>query len=197
MNIKHAPLPHRLLGKPISVHRPQQQLAQSVNLDEAATDVMTDLSQVSAITISPWASIDDANHYMISNQIRLLLVTNRDNHIQGLITSTDILGEKPIQYLKEVGGQHEDILVRDIMTPYEKLEVLQMVDVINASVSDIVETLKQVGRQHTLVVDMDHNQKQMVRGIFSSSQLGRQLGISLDSPPMAHTFAELEIALVS
>ena len=196
MNGNHTPLPHSLLGKPISVHRPQQQLPHSVNLDEAAINVMTDLSQVSAITISPWASIDDANHYMISNQIRLLLVTDRDNHIQGLITSTDILGEKPIQYLKEVGGQHEDILVSDIMTPYKKLEVLQMVDVVNASVSDIVETLKRVGRQHTLVVDMDHNKNQMVRGIFSSSQLGKQLGIALNSPLVAHTFAELELALV-
>lgn len=197
MNESNPPLPHSLLDEPIEIHRPQQQLPHRVSLDETALNVMTDLSRVSAITISPWESIDDANQFMISHQVRLLLVTDRDNNILGLITSTDILGEKPIQYLNEVSGQHEDILVRDIMTPYNELEVLQMVDVVNARVGDIVETLKRVGRQHTLVVDIDHDKKQMVRGIFSSSQLGKQLGIPIDSPLIAHTFAELELALVS
>lgn len=180
-----------------SYRRPPQRLPERVNSESAATDVMTDLTKVAAMTISPCATLDDANNRMIASGVRLLFVTDQYNAIIGLITATDIFGERPMKYLQAVGGKREDIFVRDIMTPQDRLEVLYMVDIVNARVGDVVETLKRMGRQHALVVDLDEDRRQIVRGIFSTKQLSKQLGIPFHPTEMAKTFAELEAALAS
>lgn len=187
-------LQFKSLQKRMDYHRPVQVLEEKVNQDSPAYKVMTDLSHVAAITVSPRDSVKQANTRMISNKVRMLLVTDEEQKIQGLVTATDIMGEKPMNYLAQVGGNHDDVMVADIMTPYDQLEVLCWVDVEKASVGDIIETLKAVGRQHALVVDGDFN-SQIIRGIFSCSQIERQTGEAVDINSRATTFAELEYAL--
>ncbi|MBD3669673.1 MAG: CBS domain-containing protein [Gammaproteobacteria bacterium] len=193
----YKPLDLTRLNRRVSYSRPTQVYDSHVSLDSAAYLVMTDLSKVSAVTIGPMASIDDANDRMIANAVRMLLVTNEQELTLGLITATDILGEKPLNYLREVGGNHGDILVQDIMTPYDQLEAMELSDVLNASVGDIVATLKQVGRQHALVVDSKEGMATpRIRGIFSTSQIGMLVGEQVDLSSKAGNFAELELALV-
>ena len=82
------------------------------------------------------------------------------------------------------------------MTPGSAIEVLQMNDVLRAKVGQILETLKQSGRQHALVVDQDTvTGRQMVRGVFSASQIARQLGIPMQTTEVARTFAEIEAVI--
>lgn len=195
MSHNYNPLSYKTLDAGATYHRPPQCLPERVTADSPATDVMTDFTKVAAMTIGPCASLEDANQRMIASGIRLLFVTGRDNEIMGLITATDILGEKPMKYLQEVGGKREDILVRDIMTPQEKLDVLAMSDVERATVGDIVMTLQRVGRQHALVVENTMAGRQIVRGMFSTTQIGKQLGITIETTEVAQTFAELEAAL--
>jgi len=188
-------LPYTNLSSGSTYRRPPQRLPERVRAESPAIDVLTDFNKVAALTIGPCATIDQANQRMISSGVRLLLVTDQYNAIMGIITATDISGEKPLKYLKEVGGKREDIFVRDIMTAQEKLEVLYMVDVENAKVGDIVETMKRVGRQHALVIDLDEKKQQVVRGLFSTKQISKQLGITIEPTEVARTFAELEAAL--
>jgi Mg2+/Co2+ transporter CorB len=81
-----------------------------------------------------------------------------------------------MRYLQNMGGTHADIMVRDLMTPQSELEVMNIDDVKNASVGQIVATLKKAGRQHGLVVAENADGMQTVCGIFSSTQIARQLG---------------------
>ncbi|MDK9692294.1 hypothetical protein [Azospira sp.] len=84
----------------------------------------------------------------------------------------------------------------DIMTPRDEIEVLHIGDVLRADVGNVVETLKYSGRQHALVVDFDPlGGRQMVRGVFSASQVARQLGIPLHTTEVARTFAEIEAVI--
>lgn len=191
----YTPLPYQILNGGSTYLRPPQRLPEKVTADSAATDVMTDFTKVSAITMGPCATLDAAEQRMIASGVRLLLVTDQSNSIMGIITSTDLQGDRPVKYLQEVGGKREDIFLRDIMTPTDKIEVLYMVDVENAKVGDIVETMKRVGRQHALVVDLTEEKQQIVRGLFSTKQISRQLGINIDPTEVAKTFAELEAAL--
>ncbi len=127
---------------------------------------------------------------------RMLLVTDADGKIQGLITSRDIQGEKPMKILEKTGGSFRDLLVGDLMTLKSKLEVLLMGDVLRAKVGDIIATLKEVDRQHAIVVDTDpHSGELAVRGIFSLAQIGRQLGLEISPTQRATTFADLEWAM--
>lgn len=196
MTRDYAPLAFRQLSPQTTFTQPAQHLPQRVGLDDPAAQVMTDLAQVTAVTIDPEGSIENANRVMIRRGVRLLLVVNVHNHVLGIITASDILGEKPMQIVQSRGITRGEIRVRDIMTPYDRLEVLALRDVRAAKVGHIVATLKHAGRQHAVVVDVDDNGREIVRGLFSTTQIARQLGEALEvSPEVAHSFAEVQAAL--
>jgi CBS domain containing-hemolysin-like protein len=167
-----------------------------VRLNSPALQVMTDLSKVPAATIDADAPLGAANRFMIRRGVRLLLVTDDRSQVLGLITATDILGERPVTFAVERGVNRQNILVKDIMTPRESLEALSYGELLGAEVGHVVATLKAVGRQHALVAESrPDGAGQTVRGIFSLSQIARQLGITITSTEVARTFAEIELAL--
>ena len=177
-------------------HQPASFSPQPVSADSPALEVMTDLKLVLAATIDPETHIDVANQAMIARGVRSLLVVDRGGDVIGVVTARDILGERPMQMVSKRGMKHEEIRVFDVMTPGSEIEVLEMGDVLRSRVGAIVETLKRSGRQHALVVDRDVvANRQMVRGIFSASQVARQLGIPMHSTEVARTFAEIEAAI--
>jgi len=188
------PLELKSLNRHMEYHQPAAS-ENTVNMHSDAVTVMTDLYHTAAVTIGAHASLHEANNHMIVNGVRMLLVTNEDSCVMGLITVTDVMGEKPLNYVNQNGGNHSDILVSDIMTPYNTLEVLCWADVQGARVGDIAETLKRVGRQHAIVVDGEINE-QKVRGIFSSSAIARATGEEVDTSSRAGNFADLEYALM-
>jgi CBS domain-containing protein len=177
------------------------QLAQSSNRvvqEDPASAVMTDLNKVKAFTIDATASIDFANSKMIACGVRLLFVMNSNDVLVGLITASDLFGEMPITHMQKHGGPRENILVQDIMTPRVKLKTLQMTDVLKAKVGDIIETMKDFGRQHILVVEkQDGESCERICGIFSTTQISRQLGIEINLSPRASTFAEFKSSIES
>lgn len=193
---EYTPLSNQHLSAAVTFHQPTQILPEKVAMTSPAYDVMTDLKKVMAVFIPPGRDIDTAKQRMIKHGVRLLLVIDEQNNVIGLITANDILGEKPMQFIQKSGGRREDIQVKDIMTPREKLEVLCMDDVASAKVGNVVATLKQSGRHHALVVDKD-NGAQKVRGIFSLTQIARQLGIHIHTHEIARTFAEIQATLGS
>ncbi len=175
--------------------RPAQVLPERVKLGDPALSVMTDLSKVSLVTTRAKTSMDKANAKMIRYGVRMLLVLDDNEELAGLLTATDILGEKPVHFLQNMGGTHDDIMVRDIMSTLRELTAMRMSDVEKARVGDIVASLKKVHRQHALVVSELPDGKQVVSGLFSITQIARQLGIEVQNLELASTFAEIENAV--
>ncbi len=164
-----------------------------VTLDDPAFSVMTDLREVSAATTRPEETIDAAHAQMIRRGVRLLFVLDAAAAVAGVITATDLLGEKPIRFMQARGISHAEVLVEDIMTPASMLEALPLLEVAQMRVGHIVATLKSVGRKHLMVAE-DGGRR--IRGLFSTSQLARQLGVELQTFEVAHSFADIEAALV-
>jgi hypothetical protein len=77
------------------------------------------------------------------------------------------------------------------MTPQHQVEVLDYAEVAKSRVGDVVETLKTMGRQHALVVEHTEDGHQVIRGILSATQIGKQLGIEIDTSDVAGSFAAL------
>jgi predicted transcriptional regulator len=191
MERQYPPLKATILQPGSGFHRPSQILPARVHMGSPAIEVMTDLRIVPAVTIDPDSPIDAANTRMIVNRVRLLLVTDHESRVVGLITATDVLGEKPMQIIQHRAIKHEEVLVRDIMTPQAELDVLSFSDVLSSRVGHVVATLKVAGRAHALVSDHDEEHHQLVRGIFSVSQIARQLGVQIQAPEIARTFADI------
>jgi CBS-domain-containing membrane protein len=157
---------------------------------------MTDLTRVAAAVISPQDTMDQAHSTMIQRGVRMLLAIDSHQNLAGIITTNDILGEKPVAVAQERRIHHRDILVADIMTPCERLEAFDMQALKSARVGQVIASLQHSRRHHALVVQAGADGKREVRGIFSLSQIARQLGMSLALPSEAKSFAEIEAALL-
>lgn len=187
------PLPLHPLPADTPVQRFAQGLPERVTLDDSALEVMTDLKRVKAVTVAPDLPIDTALQKMIHAGVRLLLVTHFDAQVLGLITARDIMGEEPVNLSSRERITREEITVADIMAPPEAIKALKMDEVSRAKVGDIVETLRLSGRQHAVVLDTDEEASgEVIRGIFSATQIGRQLGVEISAEGPAQSFAELE-----
>ncbi|MBX3663613.1 MAG: CBS domain-containing protein [Burkholderiales bacterium] len=175
--------------------QPSQAVPERVRIDSPAVDVMTDLTRVTAVIVLPGDTVDEAHRRMIQRGVRLLLVVDQDRRVHGIVTANDVLGEKPVKVAVQRGVPRSDVQVRDIMTPRAMLEVLDLSEVESANVGHVVATLKAAGRQHTLVVDRDAKGRQRVRGVFSATQIARQLGVAIATEAVARTFADIEASL--
>jgi CBS domain-containing protein len=186
------PLPIRELGAGAGFHRPTQAEAARVTPGSPALHVMTDLARVSPATIRPQAPLLGANQLMITRGVRLLLAADERDTIVGVITAADLLGERAMLAATGRGLRRDELTVADVMTPAAQVEAIALADVQGARVGHVLETLRRLGRQHALVVDAERR----VRGIFSLSQIARQLGLELASAgEVARTFAQIEAAL--
>jgi signal-transduction protein with cAMP-binding, CBS, and nucleotidyltransferase domain len=197
MTDKYQVLPHYIVEHGAKVSQRMVNRATHVSLGDSALVIMTDLQETAPFSIEPTASIDATNEKMIACGVRLLFVTDIDDNLLGIVTYSDLRGEKPVQYIKEHGGNREDIMARDIMTPKDNLSALRFADVSRASVGDIIQTMSELGRQHTLVMETTEQGESVIRGIFSTSQICRQVGVSFEPALRANTFADVERAVVS
>jgi CBS-domain-containing membrane protein len=164
-----------------------------VHLDSPAADVMTNFEFVRPVTTSVNVRIDDALEHMKSSGVRLLLVTDDENRITGLITAKDLQGERPIKIVQEDRVPRSQITVGMIMTRQSAITVLNMVSVRSAQVGHILESLHELERQHALVVDVDDTTgRQKVHGMFSTTQIYKQLGKEVtEEVAPAHSLAEM------
>lgn len=195
METRYAPIPARLMRAGTIVRQPVIEATVRVQPGDPALAVMTDLRQVPAVLVDPDVDVEAGLRIMIRRNVRSLFVVNVDNEILGLITATDLMGEKPMQHLARYGGERSDVRVRDLMTPQARLEVLPMAEVEHARVGHVLATLKATGRQHAMVVEEDGQGREAVRGVFSATQLEKQLGELVSTGAPARTFAEIEAAL--
>ncbi|MHC4221083.1 MAG: CBS domain-containing protein [Planctomycetota bacterium] len=195
MNVKYQSLPNNLLSSGVLIADHRSGKSMKVTLEDAAFSVITDFSHIKPFSTTSGANIDEINSKMIACGVRLLFVAEHDEVLLGLVTYNDIFGEKPLQYIKEQGGRREEILARDIMTPVGQLEAVQLTDILTARVGDIVETIKTTGRQHLLVCEDQPDDTHAIKGLFSSTQIEKRLGIKIEMSARANTFADIERAL--
>lgn len=189
--VRHARLPHSIV-----LRYPEYNPLGRVSWSDNAILVMTDFSRMTPFSVDPQAALDTAHERMRACGVRLLFVVDNDRVVLGLITAADLLGEKPVQYLREVGGARTHIRVENIMTPIEQLQAVELADVLASRVGNIVETIRLFNRQHLLVMESGQKEIATVRGMFSATQISRQIGAeisfvseTLDRPNRAAAFS--------
>ena len=168
-----------------------------VTLASPALEVMTDLTQVKAATTHPRTTLRQAEQAMIYQGVRMLFVVTDMPLIEGLITATDLGGDKQMRVVHERHLHYDELSVGDVMTELGALDAIDYEVVRSAAVGNAVATLQRLGRNHLLVVEASTAQTpRRVRGVISRSQVERQLGRPIDITPIANSFSEIERALV-
>lgn len=197
-------LPTRPLGPGTRVARITRENEGALDLDSPALEAMTDLRRVRAASTHPGLFIDDAMEQMIRDGVRMLFVTDREGRLLGLVTATDIMGEKPLAQAARRRVPRGEIRVADIMTPLAELEAFSLPDLRVVHIGDVIATLHEAGRQHAIVLEDEDKGNgddaaqvsTTVRGLFSASHIGALLGVEVAPSGHGHTFAELETRLL-
>lgn len=161
------------------------------SLDSPATLFMTDFLNTHPVIVSDNTEVDEALRIMKESHVRLLLVEHDDEFV-GIVSATDINGGKVLAYMASNQlGHRDEVLVRNIMIDRVHIHGLDLERVKQVSIGDILETIKHLNEQHVLVVQK-HPTACSVRGLFSTTDMVRALGINFDVEPHAKTFFELE-----
>jgi CBS domain containing-hemolysin-like protein len=172
-----------------SLSRPTSDLPERVGLDNPALDTMTDFRRVTAFIATPGDRIGQAEARMHRQKVKLLFVMDSNDQVAGLVTTTDIYGEKPMQVMQSRRIHHDEVVVSDIMTPVDQLEAIDFEDLARARIGNVLETLKASGRQHALVLE-HKTSGNTVRGLLSLTMLCKQLGVALETAEVARAFIE-------
>ncbi len=168
--------------------------------ENPAVSVFTDFTRNAVYSTESEATIDRALEFMKAVGVRFLFVKDEQDALVGLVTSNDILGEKPMRYLQSLDCtlstcSREDVLVRHVMVPQHEWEVIDYADVLKAKISQVVDAFKSRGRRH-LVVTEDCEGEGVVRGIFSATRVEQVLGIRIETVRTPQSFAEIESAVI-
>jgi CBS domain-containing protein len=137
---------------------------------------ITDFTREYPVTVDEERQIDAALEDMIHLGVRALLVA-REQRIVGLITSYDIQGERPLQFLQTTTySRHQDIRVGHIMTPWDKLLAMDWELVQEARAGDVLNQLEEADMTHLLVIERSKKgAAPIVRALVSRARLARQL----------------------
>ena len=185
------------LSPGISIAQASPWHSKPVTLESPALDVMTDLTQVKAATIGPGQTLQQAEQTMIYQGVRMLFVVSEMPALEGLITSTDLRGERQMSLVHSRHLRFDEMRVADVMTELSMLDAIDYEPMVGATVGNVVATLKRVGRNHLLVVQAAaHGAPRRVRGVISRTQVERQLGQLIDITEIASSFSEVERALL-
>lgn len=188
MDADYVALSHVALARGSVCASPSQQSV-SLDFDSPAVEVMTDFTMVPPRMVDPELKLEAALEIMRIAGVRLLLVAGDEGAVDGIVTSYDIQGERPIRIAAELGVPNAEIRVDQIMTPRSAIRALNFDAVERAQLGNIVATFRLLEQKHILVVDSGGRQ---VRGLFSAAELGRRIGMDIaDIVTPAHSFAEL------
>ena len=135
-------LPTFRLEPGISMAQAQPQSSTSVRLESPALEVMTDLTQVKAATTHPATSLAQAEQMMIYQGVRMLFVVTDMPSVEGLITTTDLLGDRQMRLVHERNLRYDELCVADVMTEVSVLDAIGYERMLAATVGNVIATLK-------------------------------------------------------
>jgi len=144
--------------------------------DAPATQALTDFRSAPVVTARYDATIDEALNQMKLSGARFAFVVGSDRQLLGSITSYDIQGEKPMQYMMSVGCSETtcawaDVQVENIMEPIAQWQVLDYADVVGMTAAEVAALLTASNRRYLVVVEPASDGARQVRGLFSAARL--------------------------
>ncbi|KTD17379.1 CBS domain-containing protein [Legionella jordanis] len=159
-----------------------------ITLDSPALQIFTDFKKHEPLGIEESTNVVEAEDMMKKTHVKLNLVFN-ENEFVGTLAYSDLIGEKMMSLSHHT--PRNQITVGDVMTRKNQLKAIRFSDLKRARVRDVVETLKNEGKQHFLVLD---DTSGSIRGVISSSDIARRLHVPLDINKVS-TFMDIYKAL--
>lgn len=161
-----------------------------LDLHSPATAIFTDFRRSEPLTVNADMMAPEAERLVRRSHIGMWIVVDEHGDVDGLI-GREQLDERTRLLARAPGQPYGTLCVRDLMIPRHHLRAIDREALEQATVGDIVETLRTHGDRHCLVVShADHE----ICGLIAASDIARRLQtpIQVDGPP---TFAQIHAAV--
>lgn len=192
MNKLYPALPTMPLKSGIGYFKPTEP-PEIVHWKDPAVQAMIDFKYTKVAVVSEETSVDAALLAVKNTSYHVLLVTDAEQHVVGIVGAEDLLGEKPVKAIQQRRLARADITVNMVMTPRQETLTLNFEDLRHSKVGHIIETLHTHKQHYALVIAEDNHHGTKIRGLFSSAFLSKQLGQDVTgSGAEAQSIAELQ-----
>ncbi|TXS95361.1 CBS domain-containing protein [Parahaliea maris] len=147
-----------------------------ITWDSSALEIFTDFRFHKPLVIYQGVSVSEADRRMRRAHVKLMLVVDAHDEFVGTISASDLEHQNLMSHISR-GSARDDLRVVDLMSPRSEIQALDFDLLAHARIRDVVETLKQRGQQHCLVVDSGLHH---IRGLISSSDIARRLHMPIE-----------------
>lgn len=161
---------------------------QQLTLHSPALSVLTDFSRTKPLIIEASTPIDRALEMMKKSHVRMKLVVDEQEHFLGIISTIQLQSDDVLAKATKLRLPRNELSVKDVMLPRQQLQVLELKTLSKAKVGDLLQTLKHLGLQHTVVVDAA---SQQICGMISAADIARKLHIPFELAQRNVTFAAI------
>ncbi|MEM5528607.1 CBS domain-containing protein [Gammaproteobacteria bacterium AS21] len=141
-----------------------------------ATDFFTDFKLHKALVIDADTLATDALKLMQKTHVQMEIVVSEKSKFLGVI-STRELTERHIMQKVFNGAVREEITVGDMMIHRNDLHAFSYTDIKKSNINDVINTLKNYGLRHCLVIDKENHH---IRGVISASDIARKLQLPVE-----------------
>ena len=143
---------------------------------DPALSVMTDFRERASVTVPVTLSIDAALEHMKHTGVRCAFAIDEAQRlVLGLITAYDIMGEKPMRYMQNIGINRAQVHVRDLMLRLADWRVVDIGHVERSTVIDVARLFEESLLTHIAIVEVDDHGEQRLRGLLSAARVRRVL----------------------
>jgi CBS domain containing-hemolysin-like protein len=147
-----------------------------ISKNTPALSILTDFKQHRPRVIDANIQIDGVSIIMKQAHVKMKLVVDKAGKFMGIIGLNDLSEETIIKKVSE-GETRSSLVVRDFMHPRDSLKSFDFLELMQATVSDVLASQKENQQQHCLVIDRE---KHEIRGLISARDVSRLLNRSVD-----------------
>lgn len=144
--------------------------------EDPARSVMTDFRVRSSVTVPQALNIDVALEHMKHTGVRCAFAVDEAQQlVVGLITAYDIMGEKPMRYMQNMGSNRAQVQAKDLMLRLADWRVVDIGQIERSTVGAVARLFEDSSLTHIAVMETDERGAQRLRGLLSAAHVRRVL----------------------
>lgn len=161
-----------------------------IDLHAPARAIFTDFHDSEPLVVNSDMRALEAERLLRQSHVGMWLVVDVHGEFVGIVGREELSERNRVRVLA-TGETLTTLLVRDLMIPRHRVRAMDREDLEDATVGDVVDTLRFHGDHHCLVVGRDDHH---ICGLIAASDIARRLHtrIDVDGPP---TFAQIHAAV--
>lgn len=165
---------------------------ETASQDRPAMEVVTDFHHTRPLVLEAGVSVDEADRLLKKAHVHMKLVVDKDENFLGIVSLSTLESQEALRIAHDRGVTRSELTVEDVMMRRSELHALSYSELQTSSIGDVLNTLRDLGQNHILVLDEDQNR---ICGVVSASDIARRLHVPVEIMYRATSFVEVVQAL--